>query len=271
MCIRDRYLNLLKKLALKHKKIDYYYYHLIPVINETKKLSKKYSLKEMAILVRANISAPNYLDALKTLGIPAIYSGISGLYSQTDVLMLINIMKTIYSHSDPLVFYHFLVSEINNLQVSEIMPIEPLREKYQAFGWKVFEVDGSNIQELLNEFEKAKKGIGKPKVIISYLIKGITNCKFCRKFCYSSSTSDFHRLNLFCSFENFFHKFIWFSLDIKSIEMFLITHCILQFRSAGSLVVGQRPSEALARVQIPARAYFFRILKLRNIQLMSCV
>jgi len=64
----------------------------------------------------------------------------------------------------------------NGIQIDgsteEIMSLEPLSDKWRAFGWKVFEVDGSNIQELLNEFEKAKKGIGKPKVIISYLIKG---------------------------------------------------------------------------------------------------
>jgi transketolase len=54
----------------------------------------------------------------------------------------------------------------------EIMALEPLGDKWRAFGWNVIEVDGSNIKEIMTAFEKAKKSIGRPTVIISYLIKG---------------------------------------------------------------------------------------------------
>ncbi|GAH68585.1 unnamed protein product [marine sediment metagenome] len=54
----------------------------------------------------------------------------------------------------------------------EIMALEPLSDKWKAFGWEVIEVDGSNINDLIQSFEKAKHIIKKPKVIISYLIKG---------------------------------------------------------------------------------------------------
>jgi transketolase len=66
----------------------------------------------------------------------------------------------------------------------EIMALEPLGEKWRAFGWNVIEVDGSNIKELLNAFEKAKRSIGRPNVIISYLIKGadISFMEHTRKF-----------------------------------------------------------------------------------------
>ena len=66
----------------------------------------------------------------------------------------------------------------------EIMALEPLGEKWRAFGWNVIEVDGSNIKELLNAFEKAKRSIGRPSVIISYLIKGadISFMEHTRKF-----------------------------------------------------------------------------------------
>ncbi|MFX0072306.1 MAG: transketolase [Candidatus Hermodarchaeota archaeon] len=64
----------------------------------------------------------------------------------------------------------------NGLQIDgsteEIMGLEPLAEKWKAFGWQVIEIDGSNLNEMLRGFESAKKSIGKPKVIISYLIKG---------------------------------------------------------------------------------------------------
>ena len=66
----------------------------------------------------------------------------------------------------------------------EIMALEPLGEKWRAFGWNVIEVDGSNIKELLDALEKAKKSIGRPSVIISYLIKGadVSFMEHTRKF-----------------------------------------------------------------------------------------
>jgi transketolase len=64
----------------------------------------------------------------------------------------------------------------NGLQIDgsteEIMALEPLGDKWKAFGWEVIEIDGSNLIELFQGFERAKSVIGKPKVIISYLIKG---------------------------------------------------------------------------------------------------
>jgi transketolase len=54
----------------------------------------------------------------------------------------------------------------------EIMALEPLADKWKAFGWNVIEVDGSNINEVIEGFNRAKKVVKKPKVIISYLIKG---------------------------------------------------------------------------------------------------
>ncbi|MCK4381039.1 MAG: transketolase [Candidatus Lokiarchaeota archaeon] len=64
----------------------------------------------------------------------------------------------------------------NGIQIDgsteKIMALEPLVDKWRAFGWEVIEVDGSNLTETLQGFERAKSIIGKPKVIISFLIKG---------------------------------------------------------------------------------------------------
>ncbi|MFX0025187.1 MAG: transketolase [Candidatus Hermodarchaeota archaeon] len=64
----------------------------------------------------------------------------------------------------------------NGIQIDgsteEIMALEPLAEKWKAFGWEVIEVDGSNLNDTIQGFEKAKKILRKPTVIISYLIKG---------------------------------------------------------------------------------------------------
>ncbi len=64
----------------------------------------------------------------------------------------------------------------NGIQIDgsteQIMALEPLVDKWRAFGWDVIEVDGSNLTETLQGFERTKSIIGKPKVIISFLIKG---------------------------------------------------------------------------------------------------
>ena len=69
-----------------------------------------------------------------------------------------------------------LVVDNNNLQidgkVSDVMSVYPLKEKFEAFGFEVFEVDGNDIDELITVFDKAKTVKGKPTVIIAKTIKG---------------------------------------------------------------------------------------------------
>ena len=52
------------------------------------------------------------------------------------------------------------------------MPLEPLREKYQAFGWHVLEVDGHDIPQFIQACEEAKAIFEKPTVIIAHTIPG---------------------------------------------------------------------------------------------------
>ena len=57
-------------------------------------------------------------------------------------------------------------------RVSEIMEIEPLREKWLAFGWHVIQTDGHNVEKLINAFEEAKTIKIKPTIIIAKTVKG---------------------------------------------------------------------------------------------------
>ena len=54
----------------------------------------------------------------------------------------------------------------------EIMSLEPLAEKWKAFGWEVIEIDGASLEEMIKGLNKAKNIIKRPKVVISYFIKG---------------------------------------------------------------------------------------------------
>jgi len=57
-------------------------------------------------------------------------------------------------------------------RIEKIMDIEPLVSKWESFGWHVIQVDGHNIEELLEAFEEAKQIKGKPTVIIAHTVKG---------------------------------------------------------------------------------------------------
>ncbi|KYK29878.1 MAG: transketolase [Candidatus Proteinoplasmatales archaeon SG8-5] len=64
----------------------------------------------------------------------------------------------------------------NKLQLDghtkDIMCIEPLADKWKAFGWNVIKVNGHDIRKLISMLEKARKHKGEPTVIIADTVKG---------------------------------------------------------------------------------------------------
>ncbi|MDH7601299.1 MAG: transketolase [Armatimonadota bacterium] len=68
------------------------------------------------------------------------------------------------------------IVDLNRLQidgwVSDVMNIEPIADKYRAFGWHVIEIDGHNMEQILNAFDEARNTKGKPSVIIAHTVKG---------------------------------------------------------------------------------------------------
>lgn len=57
--------------------------------------------------------------------------------------------------------------------VADVMNVEPLAEKYRAFGWDVMSTDGHDMKQVVAALEKAKKATtGKPQLIIAETIKG---------------------------------------------------------------------------------------------------
>lgn len=69
-----------------------------------------------------------------------------------------------------------LIIDNNNLQidgkVDDVMSIYPLGEKFKSFGFEVINIDGHNINQIINALNKAKTIKGKPTVIIAKTIKG---------------------------------------------------------------------------------------------------
>ena len=68
------------------------------------------------------------------------------------------------------------ILDYNNLQLDGtcdvVMPIEPIPDKWRAFNWEVLEIDGHNIEEVMDAYDKAETIRGKPTVILAHTVKG---------------------------------------------------------------------------------------------------
>ncbi len=57
-------------------------------------------------------------------------------------------------------------------RVEDVKGLEPLKAKWQAFGWEVFEIDGHNIKEVTDAYDNAEKIKGKPSMVLAHTVKG---------------------------------------------------------------------------------------------------
>ena len=69
-----------------------------------------------------------------------------------------------------------VIIDNNNLQIDgkieEVMSSYPIDEKFKSFGFEVITIDGHNLKEIIEAFEKARQIKGKPTCIIAKTIKG---------------------------------------------------------------------------------------------------
>ena len=70
------------------------------------------------------------------------------------------------------------IVDFNRLQidgaVSEVMNIEPLEDKYRAFGWEIVRIDGHDMRQIVTALEqgKTRPAAGKPLLVIAETVKG---------------------------------------------------------------------------------------------------
>ena len=68
------------------------------------------------------------------------------------------------------------IVDYNGIQLSgwtkDIMNLEPFIQKWQAFGWQTFDIDGHDFGQILSALHEAKKTKGKPAVIVAHTVKG---------------------------------------------------------------------------------------------------
>jgi transketolase len=60
--------------------------------------------------------------------------------------------------------------------VSQVMPIEPIADKWRAFGWNVIEIDGHDMKQIVQSLDEARslqnEGVTSPTLILARTIKG---------------------------------------------------------------------------------------------------
>jgi transketolase len=68
------------------------------------------------------------------------------------------------------------IMDRNNIQIDgyteDVMPIETIKEKYEAFNWHVLDIDGNNMREIIDACKLAKTIYEKPTMIIAHTIPG---------------------------------------------------------------------------------------------------
>jgi len=68
------------------------------------------------------------------------------------------------------------IVDCNRIQLTgwtrDIMNLEPLSQKWQAFGWHTIDIDGHDFNQILAAFQEAERIRNKPTVIIAHTIKG---------------------------------------------------------------------------------------------------
>jgi transketolase len=68
------------------------------------------------------------------------------------------------------------VVDMNGLQIDgrvcEVMEVQPLRDKYAAFGWEVFECDGHDLGALVYTLSRAAENRDRPAVVLAHTVKG---------------------------------------------------------------------------------------------------
>ena len=64
----------------------------------------------------------------------------------------------------------------NNIQIDgsteEVMPLEDLKGKWESFGWHVLEIDGHNVESIIDAVDTAKAITNRPTMIIAHTIPG---------------------------------------------------------------------------------------------------
>lgn len=88
-----------------------------------------YNFSDIALLVRANSHAEEFIQSLKYYGIPFKHAGPKGLYSRPEISVLISFLKTVVDKSDTISFYNILRMPVWGFTSREIIELMRFAKK----------------------------------------------------------------------------------------------------------------------------------------------
>ena len=64
-----------------------------------------------------------------------------------------------------------------------VLEIEPVADKWRAFGWQTIEIDGNDMTQIVGALQEARRGTGQPKAIVARTVpgKGVPCIEQCEK------------------------------------------------------------------------------------------
>jgi transketolase len=174
--------------------------HAAPALYAALAMTGYFDPKELMTLRRLNSCLQGHPDMLKTKGVNAssgslgqglsIANGMAmgmrldGLDSNVYVLLGDGELQEGQVWEAAMTAAHYRLGKVmaivdnNGLQidgaVQDIMGIEPLPEKWRAFGWDVQVIDGHDMSQIISalQYARSKKMVDKPSVVIAKTVKG---------------------------------------------------------------------------------------------------
>ena len=98
------------------------------------------------------------------MGVFKGYLGSSSLYNEVWESGVYHTKDKAYRDKDG--YYYFLGRN------DDVMTVMPIGSKFESFGWNVIEIDGHDMEQILDAFAKARQCSGKPTVIVAETVKG---------------------------------------------------------------------------------------------------
>jgi transketolase len=172
--------------------------HAGPALYATLAFRGYFEPKELLTLNKNGTNLPSHCDMLKTTGIDmtagslgqglsaAVGMAIAGKLDNQDYNVFAIVgdgetnegqiweaaMLAAHKKLDNLIAF----TDYNKFQIdgptSEICALDPLTDKWRAFGWEVFECDGHSWDSIWEVLQKAKSVQGKPCMIVAHTLKG---------------------------------------------------------------------------------------------------
>lgn len=181
---------------------------------------KKIKYNGFAILVRANIEAKPFIEALEYKNIPHTFSGASNLFLQPEIQMLIAFIKVLINPNDNLSLHHLLTGEVFDIDPSDLAlvyaqakrsnrRIESLIGRNDKLLTDDFEHKLQSILSELTEYRQKMKNLNAGELVYEFLTKS----GYLKKLSRNPSVEDEIKIQNVAKFFNRISQFIASSQD----------------------------------------------------------